>query len=173
MSSRTHTYALSLTWTGNRGTGTSAYRDYGRDVLARTTMSGDGPPDLELSADPTFRGDRSRWNPEQLLVAALSECHLLSFLHVAVTHGVTVVAYEDFPTGTMVQEGIGGHFTGVVLHPTVTISDPAHVDLVPGLHREAGQACFIASSVRFPVTHELTTLVADSPSAAALSTDGS
>lgn len=168
MSPRTHTYALSLTWTGNRGTGTSGYRDYGREVLARGVPQDDGPPELELSADPSFRGDRGRWNPEQLLVAALSECHLLSFLHVAVTHGVTVVGYEDAPTGTMVQDGIGGHFTGVVLRPTVTISDPAHVELVPRLHQEAGQACFIASSVSFPVAHEPTTLVlAGSPTAEA------
>lgn len=163
MSPRTHTYALSLTWTGNRGTGTSGYRDYSRDVVARTRTGEDGPPDLALSADPTFRGDRRRWNPEQLLVAALSECHLLSFLHIAVTHGVTVVAYADHPVGTMVQAGIGGHFTGVVLRPTVTISDRAHVDLMPQLHHEAGQACFIASSVSFPVTHEPTTLVVDEP----------
>ena len=143
----THTYEATLTWTGNRGSGTSGYRDYSRDVLAVT----DGPVDLELSADPTFRGDRTRWNPEQLLVVALAECHLLSFLHIAVTHGVTVVAYADRPVGTMVQEGIGGHFTSVVLRPRVTVADPTHVDLVPQLHHEAGEACFIASSVNFPV----------------------
>lgn len=152
----THTYALSLTWAGNRGTGTSGYRDYGRDVTAHA----DGRPGLELTADPAFRGDRTKWNPEQLLVAALSECHLLSFLHVAVMHGVTVVAYADEPVGTMVQEGIGGHFTGVVLRPTVTITDPRQVELVPQLHHEASRACFIAASVSFPVTHEPTTLVA-------------
>lgn len=153
----THTYELSLTWTGERGSGTSGYRDYDRSVRA----SADGPPDLELSADAAFRGDRSRWNPEQLLVAALSECHLLSFLHMAVLNGVTVVAYDDRPVGTMVQEGIGGRFTSVVLHPTVTVTDPRHVELVPRLHHEAAQACFIASSVSFPVTHEPTTLVRD------------
>lgn len=161
MAGTTHTYALSLTWTGNRSTGTSGYRDYDRDVVARADTEG-GPPALELSSDPTFRGDRTRWNPEQLLVAALSECHLLSFLHVAVMHGVTVVAYEDSPTGTMVQEGIGGRFTGVVLRPVVTITDPSQVDLMPRLHHEASQACFIAASVSFPVTHEPTTLVAGS-----------
>jgi len=156
MTLATHTYELALVWTGNRGTGTSGYREYARDVLAQA----EGAVDLELSADPAFRGDRTRWNPEQLLVAALSECHLLSFLHVAVNHGVTVVAYRDRPVGTMVQEGIGGHFTGVVLRPTVTVADRAHVGLMPQLHREASEACFIASSVSFPVTHEPTTLVA-------------
>ena len=150
-----HRYALEVTWTGNTGTGTSGYRDYSRDVLARSA----GMPDLLLSADRPFRGDPTRWNPEVLLLAALSECHLLSFLHIAVTHGVTVVAYEDTPTATMEQAGIGGRFTEAVLRPVVTIADPAHVDLVPQLHHEASRACFIASSVNFPVRHEPTTLV--------------
>ncbi|NLG23517.1 MAG: OsmC family peroxiredoxin [Actinomycetales bacterium] len=150
-----HTYELQVTWTGDRGSGTSGYRDYDRSVQVGSA----GRPRLELSADKPFRGDPSKWNPEQLLVAALSECHLLSFLHVAVTHGVTVVEYTDTPVGTMVQEGIGGHFTRVLLRPSVTIADRAHVDLVPQLHHEASQACFIASSVNFPVEHEPTTLV--------------
>ena len=152
----THTYALELTWTGDRGTGTTGYRDYDRSVLAR----GAGLPDLELSADRAFRGDRSRWNPEVLLVAALSECHLLSFLHVAVTRGVTVVGYEDTPVGTMEQSGLGGRFTEVLLRPVVTVADAAHVGLVPELHETAGEACFIASSVNFPVRHAPTTRVA-------------
>lgn len=152
----THTYELDLTWTGNTGTGTSGYRAYARDVLARS----EGRPDLALSADPTFRGDATRWNPEVLLLAALSECHLLSFLHVAVMHGVTVTDYADSPQGWMDQEGIGGHFTRVLLRPRVTVADPEHVDLVPQLHAEAGQACFIAASVNFPVEHEPTILVA-------------
>ncbi|WP_299518650.1 OsmC family protein [uncultured Serinicoccus sp.] len=152
----THTFALELTWTGNRGTGTTGYRDYDRAVLARST----GMPDLELSADRAFRGDRARWNPEVLLVAALSECHLLSLLHVAVTRGVTVVDYEDAPVGTMEQSGLGGRFTEVRLRPVVTVADPGHLDLVPQLHAEAAQACFIAASVNFPVHHEPTTRVA-------------
>lgn len=152
----THTFALSLTWTGDRGSGTSGHRDFDRDVRAVS----EGRPDLLLSADRAFRGDRSRWNPEVLLVAALSECHLLAFLHVCVVHGVTVVAYEDQPVGTMEQEGLGGRFTRVLLRPTVTVVEPAHVDLVPTLHKEAGDACFIASSVNFPVEHAPTTLVA-------------
>ena len=152
----THTYELALTWTGNTGTGTSGYRAYSRDVLA----SSEGRPDLELSADRPFRGDATRWNPEVLLLAALSECHLLSFLHIAVTHGVTVVAYEDRPVGTMEQVGIGGRFTRVLLRPEVTVADPAHVDLLAQLHHEASEACFIASSMNFPVEHEPRTTVA-------------
>ncbi|WP_040160675.1 OsmC family protein [Mobilicoccus massiliensis] len=153
----THTYELELEWTGDLGTGTSGYRDYSRDVLAHS----EGRPTLELSADRPFRGDPSRWNPEVLLLAALSECHLLSFLHVAVMHGVTVVAYTDTPVGEMEQSGIGGHFTRVLLRPRVTITDPGHAELVPRLHEEAGAACFIASSMNFPVEHEAITVVRD------------
>lgn len=154
----THTYELALRWTGNLGPGTTGYRDYARDVEAQACAG--EKPTLLLSADKPFRGDPARWNPEELLVAALSECHLLSFLHVAVTHGVTVTAYEDAPVGTMEQEGIGGRFTRVLLRPTVTVADPGHVDLVPRLHHEASAACFIASSVAFPVDHEPVTLIA-------------
>lgn len=89
--------------------------------------------------------------------------HLLSLLHIAVMHGVTIVSYTDEPVGTMEQEGIGGHFTRVLLRPRVTVTDPAHVELMPQLHHEAGQACFIASSVNFPVDHEPVTLVAGQP----------
>lgn len=152
----TYSYELALTWTGNTGTGTSGFRAYSRDVLARS----EGRPDLELSADKPFRGDAARWNPEVLLLAALAECHLLSLLHVAVTHGVTVTAYTDSPVATLEQEGIGGRITRAVLRPRVTVAHPGHVELMDQLHREAGEACFIASSVNFPVEHEPTTVVA-------------
>ena len=123
------------------------------------TLVAAGKPPLLGSADKPFRGDPSRWNPEELLLAALSQCHLLSYLHVAVTHGVVVTGYRDDPVGLMTQQGIGGHFTQVVLHPVVTVADPYHVELAGRLHAEAGAACFIASSVNFPVTHEPRTLV--------------
>ena len=145
-----HTYEVGLTWTGARGGGTTGYRDYGRDVLAAST----GRPELELSADKPFRGDPARWNPELLLLAALGECHLLSFLHMAVRHGVTVTAYTDSPVGWMEQEGLGGRFTRVLQRPRVTVLDPAHVEVLPQVHQEASEACFIASSVNFPVDHE-------------------
>lgn len=145
-----HHYALDLTWQGNRGTGTSGYRDYGRDVLLRA----EGKPDLAGSADPTFRGDATRWNPEELLLAALAQCHLLSYLHSAVSHGIVVTAYDDSPTGTMAQVGQGGHFTEVVLRPRVTITDPALVGPAREIHGEASRNCFIAASVNFPVRHE-------------------
>ncbi|WP_141014388.1 OsmC family protein [Nocardioides sambongensis] len=145
-----HRYRLDVTWQGNRGAGTAGYRDYGREVLLRA----DGKPDLQGSADPAFRGDASRWNPEEMLLAALSQCHLLSYLHSAVRHGVVVTAYADRPTGTLSQVGQGGRFTEVLLRPVVTIADATLVDTARALHREAAENCFIAASVNFPVRHE-------------------
>lgn len=145
-----HHYALDLVWQGNRGSGTSGYRDYGRDVL----LTAVGKPELLGSADPTFRGDASRWNPEELLLAALAQCHLLSYLHSAVQHGVVVTAYADSPVGTMLQVGQGGHFTSVTLRPVVTVADAAQVEVAREIHGEASRNCFIAASVNFPVLHE-------------------
>lgn len=151
-----HHYALDLVWQGNRGTGTSGYRDYDRTVL----LTAAGKPDLLGSADPTFRGDAARWNPEELLLAALAQCHLLSYLHSAVNHGVVVVAYDDSPVGTMEQVGQGGRFTSVTLRPRVTVADASMAEVAQRIHGEASTNCFIAASVSFPVGHEPTVLVA-------------
>lgn len=145
-----HSYALTVEWTGNNGTGTDGYRNYRRDHIIRTSNKAD----LLGSADPTFRGDPSRLNPEELLVAALSACHMLSYLHVCVKNGVVVTAYTDNATGSMETIGDGGHMTEVVLHPHVTVSDASMVEKAQSLHGEASKLCFIASSVNFPVRHE-------------------
>lgn len=152
----THEYRVDIEWLGNRGTGTSGYRDYGRQLVVRAA---DGR-ELAGSADPTFRGDADRWNPEELLVAALSQCHMLSYLHMAVRAGVVVTAYTDEPVGTMLQEGLGGRFTEVLLRPVVTVADASMADRAREAHAEASEHCFIASSVNFPVRHEPTILVA-------------
>jgi organic hydroperoxide reductase OsmC/OhrA len=152
-----HSYAVSLEWTGNRGTGTSGYKAYGRDVVVRA----EGKHEIAGSADRTFHGDAARWNPEDELVAALSQCHLLSYLHVAATNGIIVEEYVDAATGTMRTDGSGGgSFVEVTLRPVVTISagDPA---LALELHREANEKCFIAASVNFPVHHEPQIVVSD------------
>ncbi|CAI9387868.1 hypothetical protein MICABA_02877 [Microbacterium sp. T2.11-28] len=152
-----HRYALRATWTGDRGTGTSGYRDYDRSV----TLSVDGKPDVAASSDKPFRGDPSKWNPEDLLLGALSECHLLSYLHACVGAGVVVVAYTDDASGTMTEDGRGGGaFTEVVLRPTVTIADESMRDAATAAHAQARDWCFIANSVNFPVRHEPTILVA-------------
>lgn len=151
-----HRYALQVSWTGNRGSGTSGYRDYARDVV----IAGEGKPELAGSADRPFRGDPTRWNPEELLLAALSQCHLLSYLHMAVTHGVVVTGYHDEPIGVMVQEGVGGRFTEVTLRPRVTIAEASYAEVARRIHADASAACFIAASVSFPVQHEPTIVVA-------------
>ncbi len=151
-----HRYQLTVTWTGNRGEGTSSYRSYERDnvVSAEHTVSIDG------SADAHFRGNPSRWNPEQLLVAAASQCHLLSYLHQAAVNGVVVVNYVDHPTGVMTEDGDGGgRFTDITLHPTVTVTEQAMVETAERLHHDANRACFVASSLAIPVQHDVTTLV--------------
>ncbi|MWV50378.1 OsmC family peroxiredoxin [Rathayibacter sp. VKM Ac-2803] len=148
-----HDYAVSVVWEGDRGTGTSGYREYGRQNLVRA----EGPAPILGSADKPFRGDPDRWNPEQLLLASLAQCHLLSYLHVAVKNGVVVTGYADDAIGRMVQEGEGGRFESVTLRPHVRVADESMIELAQTLHAEASRLCFIANSVNFPVGHEPTT----------------
>jgi organic hydroperoxide reductase OsmC/OhrA len=151
-----HAYATQLRWTGNRGTGTSGYRDYDRSCA----LSAADRPVILGSADPTFRGDPAKWNPELALLGALSQCHLLSYLHVCAVAGVVVTAYTDDAAGTMEQSGIGGRFTEVLLRPHVAVATAAMVDEAVRLHEDANRACFIAGSVNFPVRHEPVVTVA-------------
>lgn len=151
MSLDEHRYALTVRWTGNLGAGTSSYRAYSRDHDVEIP----GLPVLKGSADPTFHGNRERYNPEQLLLAALSQCHMLSFLHVAVKHGVVVTGYEDRAEGVMRTNRDGsGQFESVTLKPRVTTAAPVAQELLEELHRGANAVCFIARSVNFPVRHE-------------------
>jgi len=146
-----HRYAVTVRWTGNRGDGTSTYRGYSRDHDIEIP----GLPVLKGSADPTFHGDRTRYNPEQLLLAALSQCHMLSFLHVAVKHGVVVTAYEDRAEALMRTNRDGsGQFESATLRPDVTVAAAVDAALMDQLHEEANKVCFIARSVNFPVLHE-------------------
>jgi organic hydroperoxide reductase OsmC/OhrA len=151
-----HRYAVRLTWTNNGGTGTTGYRDYSRNH----TLATNGRPDLLGSADPTFRGDRDRWNPEQLLLGALAQCHMLSYLHVCVTEGVVVTAYDDNAEASMVVDRDGsGRFTEAMLRPTVTIIDESKREAAERAHHRAHELCFISNSVNFPVRHQPTTVV--------------
>ena len=145
-----HHFAIDVEWTGNRGEGTADYRAYDRDNV----ISARGKAPIAGSSDRAFRGNPERWNPEELLIAALSECHLLSYLHVAASNGIVVVEYTDAATGTMEQSSNGGgRMTSVTLRPRVTIAsgDPA---IARALHSEASEKCFIAASVNFAVHHE-------------------
>lgn len=155
---RAHHYRLEVDWTGNRGQGTSGYRAYDRSHQ----VGGEGKPPIPGSSDPAFRGEPDRWNPEELLVASLSQCHMLWFLHLAAVAGVVVVAYTDQPEGTMIEDlpSGGGRFSEVVLRPLVTVADAAMVERAGALHERAHQLCYIANSVNFLVRHEPVTAVA-------------
>lgn len=159
-----HRYRVRTEWTGDRGSGTSGYRDYARDVTLRVA----GKPDLLASSDKPFRGDPTRWNPEDMLVAALSQCHLLSYLHACVQAGVVVTAYVDEASGVMAEDGAsGGRFTEVVLRPVVTVADERMREAALAAHETAHRWCFIANSVNFPVRHEATILVAEASASTA------
>jgi len=148
---REHNYRVSMKWIGNTGTGTESYRGYARDH----ELSVPGKPMIAGSSDPTFRGNKARWNPEELLVASLSACHQLAYLHECADNGVVVTAYEDHAGGVMRESaGGGGRLERVVLRPTVTITDPAKRELALALHTRAHALCFIAASVNFPVECE-------------------
>jgi len=145
-----HQYRVDVTWTGNQGTGTKTYQGYGREHEIRIA----GKPTVEGSSDPMFRGDASKYNPEDMLVTALSTCHMLSYLHQAVLAGVVVTAYTDSAEGTMETDVHGGHFTEVVLRPVVTITADSDALKAEAAHEAAHHGCFIANSVNFPVRCE-------------------
>jgi organic hydroperoxide reductase OsmC/OhrA len=149
---REHHYEITTTWTGNRGAGTKDYRAYARDheISAErksATVAG--------SSDKAFRGDPARYNPEELLVAALSACHMLSFLHLCAVAGIVVTDYRDAAMGTMAEHKDGsGEFTRVTLRPRVVITSPDRIAEATELHAKAHHMCFIARSVNFPVEQE-------------------
>jgi organic hydroperoxide reductase OsmC/OhrA len=144
-----HHYEMQIEWTGNLGTGTSGYRDYSRNHVI-TSANKERP--IDGSSDPAFRGDRSRYNPEELLVAALSACHMLSLLHLCADAGIVVTEYVDSASGTMAESADGSaQFSRVELHPQLKITDPARMEEAMHLHHRAHELCFIARSVNFPV----------------------
>lgn len=146
-----HGYNVILEWTGNEGSGTDNYRSYKRNHTIRVVNK----PDLKGSSDPTFRGDPSRHNPEELLLAALSACHMMSYLHACVMNGVVVTAYTDNAMGSMETfENGSGRFTEVILRPEVVVSDASMIAKANELHHKAHELCFIANSVNFPIRWE-------------------
>ncbi len=144
----THTYSVEVEWSSPEGT--ADYRSYSREHR----LSSAAEASIAASADPHFRGDPALWNPEQLLVAAAANCHMLSYLALCAQRGVTVVDYVDAATGTMVETpGAGGRFTSIDLRPRVVLAPRADAELARALHHEAAQQCYIAASLSCPVTH--------------------
>lgn len=148
-----HNYSLTVKWTGNTGTGTSGYKEFERShtvfVANKTEILG--------SSDPVFRGDKTKHNPEDLLLASISSCHMLMYLHLCAVAGIIVTEYTDIATGIMIETANGGgRFTEATLNPTVTIADISETQKANELHKKANELCFIANSLNFPVYHKPT-----------------
>lgn len=146
-----HHYSTTVNWTGNTGKGTSDYKGYERNH----TIQSIGKTVIDGSSDPSFRGDKTKYNPEELLVASLSTCHMLWYLHVCSEAGVVVVDYSDNAKGTMIETADGGgRFAEVTLYPSVTVADASMIEKANELHHKANRFCFIANSCNFPVHHQ-------------------
>lgn len=145
-----HHYNSTITGTGNKGDGTISYKGYDRSHL----ISVKNKITIEASSDAPFMGDITKHNPKDFLLASLSSCHMLWYLHLCADNGIVVTDYTDDASGTMLQTAKGGHFTEVVLHPHVTITDSTKIEKANSLHADANMHCFIANSCNFPVHHE-------------------
>lgn len=146
---RQHHYQITSRWTGNLGSGTSSYRAYSRSY----ELSGAGKlAAIVGSSDPLFRGDRQRYNPEELMLGALSGCHMLWVLHLCADAGIVISEYVDEAEGEMIEHPDGsGQFTRVVLRPRMAITDPTRTADAAAVHERAHHFCAMARSVNFPV----------------------
>jgi organic hydroperoxide reductase OsmC/OhrA len=145
-----HKYNVAMNWTGNTGQGTKTYQSYSRNH----EITVNGKPMIPGSSDPGFRGDASRYNPEEMLVASVSTCHMLWYLHLCSVAGIVVTSYQDNAEGIMKENDDGsGYFSSVILRPVITVTDAAMVQQATELHHEANKHCFIANSLNFPVQH--------------------
>jgi len=153
---KTHHYKVDLEWTGNKGSGTADYRAYRRDHIVSVAGK---EHHIMGSSDPSFLGDPSRYNPEELFLSSLSTCHMLWYLHLCSMYQVVVTAYEDHATGIMEEQKNGsGQFTEVTLYPTVHVKETSMINKANELHEEANNMCFIANSCNFKIGHQPTTL---------------
>ncbi|PBQ33322.1 peroxiredoxin [Sphingobacteriaceae bacterium] len=147
-----HHYTLTVAWTGNKGQGTSAYTAYDRSH----SIKAQAKVNIEVSSDPSFRGDKTKYNPEELFLSSLSSCHMLWYLHLCSEAGVVVTDYVDHPEGTMIEtKDGGGYFNAVTLHPEVTVANQSMVKKAADLHHDANKKCFIANSCNFLIEHEV------------------
>lgn len=146
-----HTYKAQIDWTGNQGKGTKDYKAYSRDHVIHVANKYD---DIQASSDPSFRGNESKYNPEDLFISSLAACHMLWYLHLCSVNQVTIVSYRDTATGTMeLDKNGGGKFTEVTLNPEVIVTDSNMLDEANKLHEEANKMCFIANSCNFKIAH--------------------
>lgn len=151
-----HQYQAKLTWAGNKGSGTMDYRSYDRSYI----ISIDNKADILGSSDSAFLGDKTKHNPEDLLLTSISSCHMLWYLHLCSQNEIIVMDYKDVPVGKMTENADGsGHFTEVILYPVVVITDESQIEKANALHDEAHKMCFIANSCNFPITHKPKSIV--------------
>lgn len=151
--SRDHEYTAGVRWTGNRGLGTRTYRGYDRTWNVSTP----GKPTITCSNDPLLGGDPQLPNPEELLLASLSACHMLWYLHLASEAGIIVHGYEDYPVAIGRTEGNGaGAFVNATLKPQILVEARTDLELADDLHHRIAAFCFIARSVNFPVRYAAT-----------------
>ncbi len=147
---RQHNYSATIKWTGNKGKGTSNYKEFERSH----TISINNKPNILCSSDPAFLGDKTKYNPEELLLASLSSCHMLWYLHLCSESNIIVTKYIDNPTGIMIEKQNGsGYFSEVNLNPTIIVTENSMIEKAIELHKKANELCFIANSVNFKVFH--------------------
>jgi organic hydroperoxide reductase OsmC/OhrA len=151
-----HNYSVKIEWEGNTGQGTLDYKSYDRNHR----ISAEGKHAyIKGSADPSFLGDSSRYNPEELLLSSIASCHMLWYLHLCAVNKVVVTSYTDYPTGTMEETKDGsGKFTEVTLHPKVTVRDSRMIHKANELHEMTNAMCFVANSCNFPIKHKAETI---------------
>lgn len=148
---KVHQYQATLTWVGNKGSGTMDYRSYDRSYIVSIVNK----PDIMGSSDSAFLGDKSKHNPEDLLLASISSCHMLWYLHLCSQNNIIVMEYKDNPVGHMLENADGsGRFTEVILNPVVIITDAKQIETANALHEKANKMCFIANSCNFPIKHQ-------------------
>ncbi len=151
-----HNYKATVKWTGNKGKGTSNYKEFERCH----TIFIEKKPDILCSSDPAFRGDRTKYNPEELLLSSLSACHMLWYLHLCSESNVIITEYSDEATGIMTETSNGrGYFSEVNLNPKTKVTEGSMIKKAIELHKKANELCFIANSVNFKVNHSPICLV--------------
>lgn len=148
---KNHHFKSKIIWTGNTGESTKNYRSYERTYI----ISVDGKADINGSSDPAFLGNPLLHNPEDLLLAPVSSCHLLWYLHLCSVSKIQVLEYVDFAEGTMIENENGsGKFTGIVLKPKIIVAEKEMIKKATELHQKANEYCFIANSLNFEVKHQ-------------------
>ncbi|VXB19813.1 MULTISPECIES: OsmC family protein [Chryseobacterium] len=148
---KNHQYKSKIKWTGNTGESTKNYRSYERSYI----ISVDGKAEIKGSSDPAFLGNPDLHNPEDLLLASVSSCHLLWYLHFCSVNKILILEYLDFAEGTMIESENGsGKFTEIILKPKILVTEKDMVEKAIELHQKANEYCFIANSLNFEVKHQ-------------------